>query len=107
MNLPPRDDEGYLENPDDWTPEIAEALASEMEIDLTGEHWQVINLVRAHFDESQTVPEARLMLRYMKEKMGEDKATRKYLYHLFPYGYAQTACKFAGMRKPLKLMLDV
>jgi len=29
------------------------------------------------------------------------------LYALFPYGYGQQACKIAGMRKPLKLMLDI
>ncbi|MCB1755633.1 MAG: TusE/DsrC/DsvC family sulfur relay protein [Gammaproteobacteria bacterium] len=107
MTMPPRDNEGYLENPQDWTAEIGEALASEMGISLNEEQWQVIRFVRTHFENTQTVPEARLMLRYMKEEMGEDKGTRKYLYHLFPHGYAQTACKFAGMRKPLKLMLDV
>jgi tRNA 2-thiouridine synthesizing protein E len=39
--------------------------------------------------------------------MDAEKATRKYVYQLFPYGYGQQACKIAGMRKPLKLMLDV
>lgn len=29
------------------------------------------------------------------------------LYALFPHGYGQQACRIAGMRKPLKLMLDV
>lgn len=26
---------------------------------------------------------------------------------IFPYGYGQQVCKIAGMRKPLKLMLDM
>ncbi len=38
---------------------------------------------------------------------GKEKATRKFLYELSPYGYGQQACKIAGMRKPRKLMLDV
>ena len=29
------------------------------------------------------------------------------MYALFPRGYGQQACKIEGMRKPLKLMLDV
>jgi tRNA 2-thiouridine synthesizing protein E len=33
--------------------------------------------------------------------------TRNYVYKLFPYGYGQQACKIAGMRKPLKLLLDL
>jgi len=37
----------------------------------------------------------------------KDKATLRYLYQLFPRGYGQQACKFAGMREPRKLMLDV
>ena len=43
----------------------------------------------------------------MRERWGEERATRRALYALFPTGYGQTACKIAGMRKPLKLMLDV
>jgi len=26
---------------------------------------------------------------------------------MFPYGYGQQACKIAGMRVPLKLLLDL
>ena len=105
--LPDRDDEGYLQVPDDWTPDIAKDLALELEVELTAERWQVVRLVREHFEERQTVPEARVMLRRMKDTMGGEKGTRRYLYTLFPGGYAQHACKIAGMRKPLKLMLDV
>ena len=48
------------------------------------------------------------VMRWMlKENWQPEKATRKFLYTLFPYGYGQQACKIAGMRKPLKLMLDV
>lgn len=53
------------------------------------------------------MPEARHALKAMQTAPGGDKATRKCLYQLFPYGYGQQACKIAGMRKPLKLMLDV
>jgi sulfur relay (sulfurtransferase) DsrC/TusE family protein len=40
-------------------------------------------------------------------RLPKDKATRRHLYQRFPRGYGQQACKFAGMRKPRKLMLDV
>jgi tRNA 2-thiouridine synthesizing protein E len=53
------------------------------------------------------VPEARVLLKHMAATMGPDKASRRYLYRLFPMGYGQQACKIAGMRKPRKLMLDV
>lgn len=103
----PRDNEGYLLNPDDWSEELAEALAFEAEFSLVGEHREIVWFVREYFELHASVPEARKVLKFMKEQWGAEKATRKYLYKLFPRGYAQQACKVAGMRKPLKLMLDL
>ena len=102
-----RDDEGYLCDPDDWSPELACALADEVGVVMTDEHWQIVDFIQASYAASQVVPEARKLLRQMKSMWGAERATRRYLYQLFPAGYAQTACKIAGMRKPLKLMLDV
>ena len=102
-----RDDEGYLLDPEDWTPEVARSLADEAGIAMTVEHWQIIELVRQNYESTQVVPEARKLLRGMKSLLGSERATQRYLYQLFPTGYAQGACKIAGMRKPLKLMLDV
>lgn len=102
-----RDNEGYLLNPDDWSEELAEALALEAEFELVGEQREIVWFVRDYFELHASVPEARKVLKFMKQHWGEERATRKYLYKLFPRGYAQQACKVAGMRKPLKLMLDL
>jgi len=53
------------------------------------------------------VPELRTILKEMKLKFGENKATRKYIYKLFPYGYGQQGCLIAGMKQPKKLWLDL
>lgn len=102
-----RDDEGFLLDPDDWSPSLARELASEAGQELEAEHWQVIDYIRDAYGRTQTVPEARKLLRFMRDSWGAERGTRRYLYQLFPTGYGQTACKIAGMRKPLKLMLDV
>ena len=102
-----RDNEGFLLDPDDWNPNVARALAAEAGVELTAAHWQVIDFIRDSFEKSQVVPEARKLLRHLKSTLGAEHATRRYVYSLFPTGYGQTACKIAGMRKPLKLMLDV
>lgn len=102
-----RDNEGFLLDPQDWTVTIAEAIAAEANQPLSEEHWQIIGYIRDAFETTEMVPEARKLLRFMKSVWGEEQATRRYLYQLFPTGYGQTACKIAGMRKPLKLMLDV
>jgi len=101
------DNEGYLLDPSDWNKEVATKLAEAEELELDDRRWQVISFVRGYFEERQTVPEARTLLKALRESLGKEKATRKYLYELFPYGYGQQACKIAGTRKPLKLMLDV
>lgn len=102
-----RDDEGYLLDPEDWNRDVAQALADEVGVVMSDEHWQIVEFIHASYAASQVVPEARKLLRQMKSMWGPERATRRYLYRLFPAGYAQTACKIAGMRKPLKLMLDV
>jgi len=102
-----RDNEGFLLDPGDWNPGVATALAAEAGVELTDAHWQVIDFIRDSYESSEVVPEARKLLRHLKSTLGPEHATRRYVYGLFPTGYGQTACKIAGMRKPLKLMLDV
>ncbi len=102
-----KDNEGYLVNTDDWTIDVAKELARLESISMSDDHWTVIDYIRDYYEFNQAVPELRKVLKFMKESLGEEKATRKYMYSLFPYGYGQQACKIAGMRKPLKLMLDV
>jgi len=102
-----RDEEGFLLYTEDWSPELAKELAREAGMELEGERLKIVSYVREYFETHQAVPEARTVLKHMKEIWGEHRATRKYLYQLFPRGYGQQACKIAGMRKPRKLMLDV
>lgn len=102
-----RDEEGFLLDAGDWHPGLVEPLAAESGLDLTPEHREVIDFVRRHFEANESVPEARVLLRHLRALWGPEKATRRYLYRLFPRGYGQQACKIAGMRKPRKLMLDV
>jgi tRNA 2-thiouridine synthesizing protein E len=99
--------EGYLLDPSDWNHEVACFLAGQEELELEDHRWLVVNFVRDFYEFRQSVPEARFALKAMKESLGKEMATRKYLYQLFPYGYGQQACKIAGMRMPKKLLLDL
>lgn len=101
------DNEDYLLDPTQWCEKLAEELAIVEQISLEEPHWTVVRFIREEYERNQVVPEARHVLAMLREKFGEEKSTRKALYALFPYGYGQQACKIAGMRKPLKLMLDV
>jgi TusE/DsrC/DsvC family sulfur relay protein len=106
-NLVGRDNEGFLLDSEDWDESLAILISKELDISLTDEHWLVIRFIRNWYELNQTVPEARKLLKFLQSKLDPSRSTRRYLYKLFPYGYGQQACKIAGMRKPLKLMLDV
>ncbi len=101
------DNEGYLLKPDDWSLALAEVIARGEDMELTDERLEIVHFVREHFEERECIPEMRTLLKTLRERHGKDIATRKYVYNLFPYGYGQQACKIAGMRKPLKLLLDL
>lgn len=103
----PVDHHGYLVDPADWNQDVALKLAELAGIEMTDDHWFVVNYIRDQYEYSTCVPEARHALKVMKEKHGKERATRKYLYKLFPYGYAIQACRIAGTRIPLKIMLDL
>lgn len=98
---------GYLLDPSDWNPVVANALAEREEIELGEDHWRMIEFVREWYEDRQAVPEARWLLKAMKQSLGEEKGTRKYLHRLFPHGYGPELCKIAGMTMPRKVMLDV
>lgn len=102
-----KDNEGFLLDSSDWNLEIAQQIADHEEITMSDDHWAVVNFVREYYEVNQSVPEFRKALKSLIETLGPEKATRKYIYSLYPYGYGQQACKIAGMRKPLKLMLDL
>lgn len=94
------DEEGYLANLSDWSPEVAEHMASLDECDLSENHWEVINFLRQYYDEYQVAPAVRILTKAIGKKLGKDKGNSRYLYELYPYGPAKQACKYAGLPKP-------
>jgi tRNA 2-thiouridine synthesizing protein E len=94
------DEEGYLLNIGDWSKEIALAMAAEDEIELTPEHWEVINFLKEYFEEYDFAPAVRVLTKAIAKRLGNDKGNSRYLYSLFPYGPAKQGCRFAGLPKP-------
>lgn len=94
------DAEGYLADLDDWSEEIAMFLSEQDRLQLTERHWEIIEFIRRYYQEYQTAPNLRVLLKLLKEEFGDDKADKKYLFDLFPYGPAKQAARYAGMPKP-------
>ncbi|GIV75986.1 TusE/DsrC/DsvC family sulfur relay protein [Litorilinea aerophila] len=88
------DAEGFMTDPNQWTPEIAAVLARDEGIEeLTERHWQVINFVREEYFKTGQSP----TLRTISKKSGVDT---KELYQLFPKGPAKKVARIAGLSKP-------
>ena len=94
------DEEGYLVNLAEWSEDIAGVLAEQEKIDLTPNHWEVVNFLRDYYNEFQIAPAVRVLTKAIGKKLGADKGNSQYLYELFPYGPAKQACKIAGLPKP-------
>ncbi|MFC1910183.1 TusE/DsrC/DsvC family sulfur relay protein [Chloroflexota bacterium] len=88
------DEDGFIQEPDKWTKEVAEDLAKEEEAYPMGEeHWKLVNYLRNYYLENEIAPPVRILTK----QTGLDL---KKIYELFPKGPAAGACKVAGLPKP-------
>jgi tRNA 2-thiouridine synthesizing protein E len=94
------DEEGYLEDLSIWTKDIATAMAAAEDVDLSSEHWDIIDFLREYYEEYQIAPAVRVLTKAVGKRLGKDKGNSKYLYSLFHYGPGKQACKYAGLPKP-------
>jgi TusE/DsrC/DsvC family sulfur relay protein len=87
-------DEGFFEDPNQWTEPMAVELAKENGIDeLTDKHWQVLKFMRSEYFDKGTGPTVRALGKTSGVSVKE-------LYQLFPKGPAKLAAKIAGIPKP-------
>lgn len=88
------DKDGHLARLDDWSEELAHALAHIEGVgDLTDRHWAVINYMREEYKAKGDAPSIRRLTK-------ESGVPTKELYQLFPKGPAKKAAKIAGLPKP-------
>jgi tRNA 2-thiouridine synthesizing protein E len=88
------DKEGFLWRPEDWTEEVAKALATECGIgSLTDEQWRVIRFLREYFFRNGRAP----LNRDIKAGLG---ISLMELECLFPGGIRRGARLVAGLPNP-------
>jgi len=90
------DEDGYLQDIDNWDVRVAEELAKTDNIgELTSEHWKLITAIRFHYERTHDSPLCRDILI-------ESGFTKQDMHRLFPpHGY-KTAHKLAGLPKPIE-----
>lgn len=94
------DEEGYLLNLQDWTPELANQLAKDVGVELTDAHWEIIHLLRDFYNEFEVSPAMRPLVKAVSKKLGAEKGRSIYLMTLFPGSPPKLAAKIAGLPKP-------
>ncbi len=88
------DEDGFMEEPEEWNEAIAKALATTEGVDdLTEDHWKLVHYLRDYYLKFGIAP----MIRKLCKETG---FPLKKVYELFPSGPAKGACKVAGLAKP-------
>ena len=94
------DQEGYIQDMQDWSEDFARALAEQEGLTLSEEHWQVIRFIRTHYVDHHVQPQVRDMIQYFSREWGTARGNNHYLHDLFPNGGPQKqGNRFAGMRR--------
>lgn len=94
------DKEGFLRRLQDWTPEVARQIACSESLELTESHWEILRLLRDYYQEFDSSPAMRPLVKYCALKLGADKGRSVYLMSLFPGSPAKLGSKIAGLPKP-------
>ncbi len=85
-------EEGYMTDHNQWSEDIAKAIAAEESIELAEGHWKVIGIMDDQMKAKGELP----TIRGFKKLGVETKA----LYALFPNGPVKKASRIAGYLKP-------
>jgi TusE/DsrC/DsvC family sulfur relay protein len=86
-------DQGYLEDLNQWTKEVGNAIAEEEGITMTDKHWEVVDFIQ-----NQYRNEIPLTIR----KVGKSGVVSiKEFYQLFPDGPLKKSSRISGIPKPV------
>ena len=86
-------EEGFLTEPDEWNEELADALAHQIGITLTDDHWRAVRFLRDDFAEkAETATLRRVSI--------QGGISIKELFALFPQKPAKKMAYVAGLPKP-------
>ena len=94
------DKDGYLQHLEDWSLEVADALAAKENLQLSEAHLEIIHLLRSFYDQFQLSPANRPLVKFTALRLGPEKGNSIYLNRLFKGTPAKLAAKLAGLPRP-------
>lgn len=96
---PGLDADGHLRDPEQWSADVAQWLASRDGVELDEDHWWLIDFVREYHESYGNPPLMRTLVAAL-ERSGRSFGGSRELYRLFPDGPVRLACKYGGLPKP-------
>jgi tRNA 2-thiouridine synthesizing protein E len=91
------DGNGYLVNYTDWNEDVAKALADDEGVELTPEHFEVLEYLRDEYiNNGGNQPMERVILKDMGKRWGK-KVSSKDMYRLFPKAPSKQGNRIAGL----------
>ncbi len=87
------DNEGFLLNRDDWSPEVASEIAAKDSRELTDEHMSYIFAARRMYDQDGVVPPLRKFCK-------AENVSKADMFASFEAGPMKLICKWGGLPKP-------
>jgi tRNA 2-thiouridine synthesizing protein E len=94
------DQEGYIQDMDEWSEGFVKALAEKEGLELIDDHWDVINYIRDYYEEHRVQAQVRDMIKHFRTAWGKERGNNRYLHDIFPKGGPQKqGNRLAGIRK--------
>ena len=93
MELPARDGDGYLQDRDVWSEEVAKAMAQVDGVSIDDSKWEQILKAREYYEEFGVVPPIRKFAKYV----GVDQ---KEIFSQWMTGPMKPITKYGGLPKP-------
>ena len=102
------DNEGYLANLEDWSEDLANAIAARESLAMTPDHWEIVNFLRRGYEETGVVPNIRQLQKLLANEYGAEKADNFAARHIQTHVlhcnltavlFAQSACLQCGHRQ--------
>ena len=60
------DEEGYITDMGSWSKDLADTIAVTEKIDMSDDHWEVVNFLRDYYEEYQIAPAVRVLTKAIK-----------------------------------------
>lgn len=94
------DVEGFLLDVTDWDRDVTEWMAAQDGIELSEDHWILIDFLHRFYREYRIAPDMPILSRRLCKDQKECRWSRKHIRKLFPMG-AKHACRYAGLPAPV------